>query len=77
MPAITIDEILEKVKELKAETADKDEVIAEQHRQISELEAKLSRAEARANELESETQNWKDAAGKTDELMEKLAAALG
>ena len=65
-----IEEILEKVSDLKAESTEKDEVIGEQMRQVSDLESKVSDLELKILELE-------ESSGKADELMDKLAEALG
>lgn len=70
MANLSIEEILEKVSDLKAESTEKDEVITEQMRQVSDLESKVSDLELKVLELEENS-------GKADELMDKLAEALG
>ena len=77
MPAMTLDQILERVQELKDEATEKDEAIRVQQQQIDTLEKQSQDLLAQIAELEDRIAAMTDAAGKADELMDKLTQALG
>ncbi len=76
MATLSIEAILDRVQELKNECAEKDEVIREQQVQITELEQKLSEITSRCEEQAEQIAQVSAAAGKADELMEKLSQVL-
>lgn len=77
MPAMTLDQILERVQELKDEALEKDEAIRVQQQQIDDLEKKNQDLLAQIASLEDRIGAMTDAAGKADELMDKLTQVLG
>jgi phage shock protein A len=77
MSAMTLDQILDRVQELKDENAEKDDAIRVQQLQIDELEKKVQDLLAQIADLEDRISSLTDAAGKADELVEKLSQVLG
>lgn len=69
MPVMSAEQILERVKELKSESGEKDEVIRDQQVQIQELEGKVK-------ELEQQVEELKQAADSANALVEQLSAVL-
>jgi septal ring factor EnvC (AmiA/AmiB activator) len=77
MATMTVEEILERVKELKQESAEKDEVIRAQQMQIDELERKAKTTEDQCAELRQEVDGLKGAEEKAEAILGKLSDMLG
>ena len=77
MATMTMEQILERVKELRQESAEKDDVIRDQQVQIDELERKLKAADDRAAELEQQVTDLSGTATKAEEILDKLSDMLG
>jgi uncharacterized protein HemX len=77
MSAMTMEQILERVKELKQETAEKDDVIRDQQMQIEELERKVKAADDRCAEMQQQVTDLSGTANKAEEIMDKLNEILG
>ena len=69
MATMTLEKILERVSELKQESAEKDEVIRVQQSQIDEFEQRI-------HELEGQVSHLQESSAKADELLDKLSRAL-
>ena len=69
MATMTLEKILERVSELKQESAEKDEVIRVQQSQIEEFEQRI-------HELEAQVAHLQQSSSKADELLDKLSRAL-
>jgi predicted RNase H-like nuclease (RuvC/YqgF family) len=74
---LSLEQILDRVQDLKMENEEKDEVIRVQQGQVNELESKLKDSEARCGELELKNNELTATSGKADELVEKLCQMLG
>jgi len=74
---MSLEQILDRVQDLKMENEEKDEVIRVQQGQVNELEAKLKEIQARCDELETKLNELSAESGKADELVEKLCQMLG
>ena len=74
--ALSLEQILERINELKSENAEKDEVIRVQQTQIDELEQKLRVLDEKNIELENEISEMKASAREADALLAKLSDAL-
>jgi uncharacterized coiled-coil DUF342 family protein len=77
MTVMSLEQILDRVQELKDESNEKDEAIRVQQQQIDELEKKAKDLLSQISELEDRISGLTDAAGKADELVEKLSQVLG
>ena len=77
MATLNLEQILDRVQDLKMETDEKDEVIRVQQGQITELENQIKELEARCNELDQRILELNEASGKADELVDKLSKMLG
>ena len=73
---MSLDNFLSRVLEIKGQSAAKDEVIAEQQRQIHELESEVSGLEGQYRELEEHNHSLQSSVNRTNEMLEQLAAAL-
>jgi chromosome segregation ATPase len=76
MATLTLDQIVERVNELKQESAEKDEAIRDQQVQIEELEKKNSELEGLCQELENEKSQLRENAHAADNLMAQLSSVL-
>ena len=74
---MSLEQILDRVRDLKMENEEKDEVIRVQQGQVNELESKLKEIQARCDELEMKLNELSAESGKADELVEKLCQMLG
>ena len=74
---MSLEQILDRVQDLKMENEEKDEVIRVQQGQVNELESKLKEIQARCDELETKLNELSAESGKADELVEKLCQMLG
>ena len=77
MATLNLEQILDRVQDLKMENEEKDEVIRVQQGQINELENKIKELEDRCGELERQILELNEASGKADELIDKLGKMLG
>lgn len=77
MAVMTLDEILEKVKELKAEGSEKDEVIRTQQIQIDELEQKVLDLEKKLQDYEDQVADLSSRAGEAESVLSRLSEELG
>jgi len=71
-----MDQILEKIQELKRDNAEKDEAFAEQMRQNQELEAKVRGLEAQCAELEARAREQSEATGRAEARCAELEAQV-
>lgn len=76
MAAMSLEQILERIQELKTEAEEKDEVIRVQQGQINELESKLQEQEAQCRLLEEQVEALNASAGQAEDLMLKLSEVL-
>jgi methyl-accepting chemotaxis protein len=76
MPLMSLEEILDRVQDLKQESDEKDEVIRVQQGQINELEAKVKQLTAHSEELELKATELADVAEKAEALVERLSQML-
>ena len=76
MATMTVEQILDRVQELKQESLEKDEVIRAQQMQIDELERKLKGAIDRCAELQQEVDDLSGTAGKAEEILDRLSNLL-
>jgi septal ring factor EnvC (AmiA/AmiB activator) len=76
MATMTMEQILERVKGLKQESAEKDETIRDQQMQIDELERKLKSVEDRCAELRQQVDDLTGTAAKAEEILDKLSDML-
>jgi dTDP-4-amino-4,6-dideoxygalactose transaminase len=77
MATMSMDQILERVKELKQEGSEKDEVIRDQQVQIDDLERKAKAAEDHAAELQQQLDDAHGTASKAEEILDRMSEALG
>ncbi|MCL5270609.1 MAG: hypothetical protein M1457_08690 [bacterium] len=73
---MSLEQILERINELKTENAEKDEVIRVQQTQIDELENRIRELDAKNTDLENDISEMKAAALKTEELLTRLSDVL-
>ena len=76
MAAMSLEQILERIQELKTEAEEKDEVIRVQQGQINELEGKLQEQEEQCRLLEEQVEELNASAGQAEDLMLKLSEVL-
>ena len=77
MPTLSVEEILDRVNELKLDGVEKDDVIRDQQLKIAELQKKIEALEIQANEFDQQMSNVKEEACKAEELLVKLSETLG
>ncbi len=76
MTTMSLDQILERVSEIKQEAGEKDEVIRDQQLQMEELESKIEELESHCRELENKIVELTEQSRQADDLMDKLSQAL-
>ncbi len=77
MTTMSMEAILERIRELKQENQEKDEVIRDQQVQINELERREGELAQRCEQLQEQIVKLESAAdSQLDQLVEQLSAAL-
>ncbi len=76
MASLSLDEILERVNELKQESTEKDEVIRVQQTQIQDLENKVRDLDQQNIDLENQIAEMNESAKDAQSMLEKLSSVL-